>query len=134
MGSPEERRQTTARIRAYMAALSPRHRKRLKELGDAIRAAAPTAEPGFGYGIPGVRLLGRPLVYYAAFKEHVSMYPISRAFEKAHAEALRPYGTSGRGTLRFPLDAPIPRRLVALVVRDRLKAARATERAKRARR
>ena len=134
MASPEDRRITTARIRAYMAALSPRHRKRLKELGDAIRAAAPASEPGFGYGIPGVRVLGRPLVYYAAFKEHVSMYPISREFEKAHADILRPYATSGRGTLRFALDAPIPRGLVALVVKDRLQAARAKDPAKRARR
>jgi uncharacterized protein YdhG (YjbR/CyaY superfamily) len=108
-----------------MAALSPGQRKRLTELRDAIRAAAPDSEPGFGYGIPSVQWEGRPLVYYAAFKEHVSIYPISREFELAHADALRPFATSGRGTLRFPLDASIPRRLVALVVKDRLKAAKA---------
>jgi uncharacterized protein YdhG (YjbR/CyaY superfamily) len=117
-----------------MAGLSPGHRKRLTELRDAIRAAAPDAEPGFGYGIPSVRWEGRPLVYYAAFKEHVSIYPIRREFELAHAAALRPFVTSGRGTLRFPLDAPIPRRLVALVVKDRLKAAKAKSVAKGGRR
>ena len=134
MVSSDDTRTAAARIRAYMASLSPRHRKRLKELGAAIHAAAPGAEPGFGYGIPGVRVLGRPLVYYAAFKAHVSMYPISREFEQAHAEALRPYGTSGRGTLRFALDDPIPRGLVAMVVKDRLRAARAKDTAKRTRR
>lgn len=107
-------------IRAYIARLSPIHRKRLGELRAAIHASAPDAEPAFGYGIPAAKWQGRQLVYYAAFKEHVSIYPISREFEKAHADALRPYYTSGRGTLRFPLDAPIPRRIVALLVKDRV--------------
>ncbi len=112
-------------VNAYIAARPPVVRKRLTELRATIKAVAPKATPGFGYGIPGFRLDDRVLVYYAAFKAHVSIYPISREFEQANATALRPYATSGKGTLRFPLDTPIPKGLVKRVVQDRVRAVRA---------
>jgi uncharacterized protein YdhG (YjbR/CyaY superfamily) len=115
------------RVREYFAATPAAARRRLAELRTIIAAAAPGATEGFGYEIPGFKQGGKVLVYYAAFKQHVSIYPISRSFEQANAALLAKYSTSGRGTLRFPLDRPVPKGLVRRVVADRLAAVRAKE-------
>lgn len=83
-----------------------------------ILAAVPDAEDGFGYGIPAVRLHGRPLVYYAAFKEHCSFSPASKAVIVAHAEKLDRFHVS-KGTIRFDPCKPLPVTLVRSMARDR---------------
>jgi uncharacterized protein YdhG (YjbR/CyaY superfamily) len=91
----------------------------LRQLEATIKQAAPLAEEGFGYGVPGFKLNGKQLVNFSAFKNHIGLYPTPSAIEKFKNE-LSVYKTS-KGAIQFPFDKPIPYDLVKRIVEYRVK-------------
>jgi uncharacterized protein YdhG (YjbR/CyaY superfamily) len=108
-----------ASVDAYMAALPERQRKVLEDLRATIRKAAPHATETINYDMPAFRQDDRFLVSYAAYKNHCSLFPASGKVMEELGSEVEPY-FSGRGTLRFTVDDPIPSPLVARIVEVRL--------------
>jgi uncharacterized protein YdhG (YjbR/CyaY superfamily) len=94
----------------------------LTEVRRRIRKAAPTTEETISYQMPTITLDGKHLVYFAAWKHHISVYPIPPVDEPLEQE-VAPY-RAARSTVKFPLGKPIPysliERLAKLLVRRRL--------------
>jgi uncharacterized protein YdhG (YjbR/CyaY superfamily) len=93
--------------------LASEARRRLKRIRAIVKRAVPDAEETVGYRMPAFRR-GRIFMYYAAFKEHIGIYPPVK--DKALAKALLPY-RAGKGNLRFPLDRPMPYPLIARIAK-----------------
>ena len=110
---------TPASVEEYMAGIPGASRAVLETLRTTIRAAAPEAAETISYQMPAFKLDGRFLVSYAAFKRHCSLFPASEKVVEACGEELEPY-LFGKGTIRFPLDEPLPVALVEKIIKVRL--------------
>lgn len=106
-------------IDEYIAGFPPDVQAILEKIRATIREVAPAAEEIISYQIPTFTLNGRYLVYFAAYQKHIGLYPAPRGVE-AFREELAAYG-GGKGTVRFPLDKPIPFDLIGRIVAFRVK-------------
>jgi uncharacterized protein YdhG (YjbR/CyaY superfamily) len=102
----------------YMARVPPRFRATLKGLRKAIKAAAPDAEEVISYQMPAFRQNGM-LAYFAAFEDHCSFFVASDKVHRQFSAELKPF-KSGKGTLCFTPDRPLPADLVTRIVKARL--------------
>lgn len=103
----------------YIAALPVQRRAAMELLRTTIKAAVPEADEAISYKMPAFRSHGGQfLVSYDAFKAHCSLFPASDAVIEACGPELTPY-LSGKGTIRFPADKPIPVDLVTKILKVR---------------
>jgi uncharacterized protein YdhG (YjbR/CyaY superfamily) len=102
----------------YIASFPQNVQVVLQQVRQAIKEVAPKAQEVISYSMPAFKQKGI-LVWFAAFKNHIGFFPKVSAVE-AFKEQLSDYQTS-KGTIRFPLDKPIPIRLVKEIVKFRVK-------------
>jgi uncharacterized protein YdhG (YjbR/CyaY superfamily) len=110
---------TPKNIDEYIAGFPNDVQEILEKIRMTIRKAAPRAQEKISYQIPTFTLDGAYLIYFAAYKKHIGLYPAPRGSEEFKAELSAYEG--GKGTVRFPLDKPIPFGLISRIVKFRIK-------------
>jgi uncharacterized protein YdhG (YjbR/CyaY superfamily) len=102
----------------YIAAQAGPVQSKLEQVRAAIRKAVPEAVEVIGYGMPGYKLHGKPMLYFAAFKQHYSLFAASGSFFAELEEELKRY-EQRKGTVHFPLTEPVPVKLIARIAKLR---------------
>lgn len=102
-------------IEEYILAFPETTQERLREI---IKKNAPEAEESISYAIPTFKLRGKPLVYFAGFKNHIGFYALPTGHE-AFEKEFSVYKT-GKGSVQFPLDKELPRDLILKVVKFKI--------------
>src|ERR1700722_17263278 len=90
----------------------------LKRVRSITRKALPRAEETIAYKIPVYKLNGAPVLYFAGWKRHYSLYPASDRVVAEFREELAPYEVN-KGTIRFPLSEPVPVKLIEGIAKFR---------------
>jgi uncharacterized protein YdhG (YjbR/CyaY superfamily) len=106
-------------IDEYIAGFPKETQKVLKQIRATIKKAAPATEETISYAIPTFTLNDRYLIYFAGYKNHVSIYPAPRTNEVFKKELSAYKG--GKGTVQFPLDKPLPLNLITKIVKFRIR-------------
>jgi uncharacterized protein YdhG (YjbR/CyaY superfamily) len=101
----------------------------LQRVRSTIRKAVPGAEEVISYQIPAYKLQGGPVLYFAGWKQHYSLYPATDRLVEAFKDDLAPYKVN-KGTIRFPLAQPVPVKLIERIAKFRAKEAAERARAK----
>jgi uncharacterized protein YdhG (YjbR/CyaY superfamily) len=104
-------------IDEYITAFPKETQKILKEIRATIKAAAPSAEEKISYQMPTFFLNGN-LIHFAAFKNHIGIYPTPSGTEAFKEEISRYQGA--KGSIRLPIDEPMPLKLISRIVKFRV--------------
>ncbi|WP_323095705.1 iron chaperone [Intrasporangium sp. YIM S08009] len=115
-----------ASVDDYIASYPEETRTQLARVRTAIRTAVPDAREKISYGMATFILEGKPLLYFAGWKNHVGMYPVPTG-DAAFEDAIRPFRRA-KDTVRFPITKPVPLDLVATIARLCVKRAAERER------
>jgi len=102
----------------YIRSFPESVQKILQQVRKTIKKAAPDATEGFSYMMPAYKLNGKPLVYFAGYKNHIGFYATPKG-HLAFAEELSKY-KQGKGSVQFPLDEPVPLGLISQMVKFRV--------------
>lgn len=107
-----------ASVDEYIATADPHAKKALRDIRKTIKEVAPMAEEVISYQIPGYKYHGM-LVFFAAWKNHASLYPAPWGADSLKKEMAAYEGS--KGTIKFPLDKPMPLSLIKKIVKYRMK-------------
>ena len=99
----------------YIAACPEETHERLQEIRAAIKKLAPDAKEKISYQIAAFELNGKNIIHFAGWKKHISLYPIPVGDEAFESEVSR--YADGKGTMKLPLDEPMPMKLVNKVIK-----------------
>ena len=102
----------------YIAAQPVAVRPKLEQVRAAIKKAVPEAVEGIGYRMPGYKLRGKPMLYFAGFKGHYSLFAASGTFLTTLKDELKGYDLR-KGTVHFPLAEPVPMKLITRIAKLR---------------
>jgi uncharacterized protein YdhG (YjbR/CyaY superfamily) len=105
-------------IDAYFSNLNVEQRAELERIRETAKQLVPATEEVIGYGVPTLKYNKKPLIYYAAFKDHISIFPASDPMVETIGAELGKFRTS-KGTFQFPYDTPIPKELLKKIVNYR---------------
>jgi uncharacterized protein YdhG (YjbR/CyaY superfamily) len=101
----------------------------LRQVRTAIKKAVPEGKEVISYQIPALKRLGKPVLYFAGWKQHYSLYPANDDLVATFKDELAAYKIS-KGTIRFPLSQPVPVKLIERIAKFRAKQVAAGEKAK----
>jgi uncharacterized protein YdhG (YjbR/CyaY superfamily) len=107
-------------IDEYIAGFPPEIQEILEKIRVTIKKVVPEAEETISYGIPTFNLNGTYLIYFAAYKKHIGFYPVPSAIDQVDKD-FASYKTSGKGTIQFPLNKPMPFNLITKLVKFKVK-------------
>jgi uncharacterized protein YdhG (YjbR/CyaY superfamily) len=102
-------------IDEYIAACPPQSQERLQKIRETIKKLVPDAKERISYQIACFELNGKKLIHFAGWKKHVSLYPVP-AGDEAFEQEVSDY-VDGKGTVKFPLDGPMPMKLVTKIIK-----------------
>ena len=117
-------RKTFSSVDDYIAAQPAEAQAALRRVRAIVKAAIPGGEEVISYTIPAIKAGGaRPVLWFAGWKKHYSLYPVNGDLAKTLKKDLAPYELA-KGTVRFPLSKPVPARLIERIAKLRARAAR----------
>ena len=105
-------------VNAYILSFPKEIQKHLNQVRKTIKSEAPGAEEGISYGMPAYKLNGKPLVYFAGYKNHIGFYATPQGHE-AFEKELSVY-KQGKGSVQFPISEPMPLSLISRIVKFRV--------------
>lgn len=106
-------------VEEFLATLPDDRRKALQHLRELTQRTCPVAVEAFGYGMPGYKYRGRPLIYFSSFKNHMSIFAMGYEGINRHRAELADYEIR-TGTIHFQADKPLPDKLVKTLISERM--------------
>lgn len=107
-------------VSAYFEKFPPEVQDRMQLIRQMIMKQAPDAVESMAYAMPGYKLNGKPLIYYAAYGKHIGLYAMEIA-HAAFADRLKDY-KQGKGSVQFPHSKPLPENVISEIIGMRVKA------------
>lgn len=105
-------------VKSYIESFPKDVQKQLQQVRKTILQIAPLADEDISYNMPAYKLNGKPLVYFAGYKDHIGFYATPSG-HKAFSKELSLF-KQGKGSVQFPLSKPIPLNLIARITRFRV--------------